>query len=222
MTTATSASPGSIRAYSPLGLAVYDALIVHGVAPHVWGCPPNRLVDHYREHLTSNHADVGVGTGYCLDRAGLPGERPRLVLVDLQPHCLAYTARRLARYSPECHRRDVLEPIHGIGPPFDSVALNGVLHCLGGDLSAKAPVLDHVAALCRPGGRIFGCTLVSDDVARQWRRRVVHACLNGLGFIDNRRDYVADLEAALARRFVESRIETVGCMALFSALKEGA
>ncbi len=221
MTTSIPAPPDSIRAYSPLGLAVYDLLIMNGVAPHVWGCPAGRLVAHYREHLTGDHADVGVGTGYCLDRAGLPGERPRLALVDLQPHCLAYTARRLARYRPECHRRDVLQPIHGIGAPFDSVALNGVLHCLAGDLPAKARVLDHLAPLCRPGGRIFGCTLVSDDVARRWRRRVVHACLNGLRLIDNRRDHVADLRAALAARFIESRIDIVGCMALFSAIKEG-
>lgn len=222
MNTPTAAVPGSIRAYSPLGLAVYDALIMHGVAPHVWGCPPARLVDHYREHLASQHADVGVGTGYCLDRAGLPGRQSRLALIDLQPNCLAYAARRLARYQPECHRRDVLRPIHGIGPPFDSIALNGVLHCLAGDLRAKAIVFDHLAPLCRPGGRIFGCTLVSDDVPRRWRRRVVHACLNGLRFIDNRRDHVADLQAALAARFVESRIEIVGCMAVFSARKEGA
>ena len=116
MNTFAATTPDSIKAYSPLGLAFYDALIMNGLAPHVWDCPSGRLVDHYREHLSPNHADVGVGTGYCLDRAGV--ELKRLALIDLQPHCLEHTARRLARFRPECHRRDVLQPLRGVSPAF--------------------------------------------------------------------------------------------------------
>jgi len=220
MNTLAATTPDSIKVYSPLGLAFYDALIMNGVAPHIWGCSAQRLVDHYREHVTANHADVGVGTGYCLDHAGLPGEHPRLALIDLQPHCLNYTARRLARYRPQSHRRDVLQPVRGIGPAFDSIALNGVLHCLSGDLRDKARVFDHLAPLARPGTKIFGCTLVSDDIATRWRRRAVHGLLNQLRLIDNRRDLVADLRTALEARYVDCQIHIVGCMALFSAIKE--
>jgi hypothetical protein len=216
MNTLAATAPDSIKAYSPLGLAFYDALIMEGLAPHVWGCPADRLVDHYREHLGANHADVGVGTGYCLDHAG--ADFTRLALIDLQPHCLDYTARRLARHRPQCHRRDVLQPVRGIGPAFDSIALNGVLHCLPGDLRDKARVFDHLAPLTRPGTKLFGCTLVSDHISRRWRRRAVHALLNQLRVIDNRRDFVADLRAALEARYVDCRIHIVGCMALFSAL----
>lgn len=217
MNTLAATTPDSIKAYSPLGLALYDPLIMNGLAPMVWDCPSARLVDHYREHLSPNHADVGVGTGYCLDRAGVGLER--LALIDLQPHCLEYTARRLARFRPQCHRRDVLQPVRGIGPAFDSVALNGVLHCLPGALRDKARVFDHLAPLLRPGATIFGCTLVSDQVALRWRRRAAHALLNSLRVIDNRRDYVADLRAALESRYVDCRIEITGCFALFSAIK---
>jgi hypothetical protein len=207
----------SIKAYSPLGLALYDALIMNGVASHVWGCPAQRLVDHYREHLTGNHADVGVGTGYCLDRCG--AGFTRLALIDLEPHCLAHTSRRLARHLPECHRRDILQPVRGIGAAFDSVALNGVLHCLAGSsLRDKARVFDNLAPLARPGTKIFGCTLLSDDIPRGWRRRAVHALLNGLRVIDNRADTAADLRAVLEARYAHCRIEIVGTMALFSAV----
>jgi len=218
MNTLAASHPDSIKAYSPLGLLFYDPLIMNGVAPHVWDCPSAELVAHYREHATGNHADVGVGTGYCLDHAGLPGERPRLALIDLQPHCLDHTARRLARYHPECHRRDVLEPVRGIGPAFDSIALNGVLHCLAGTLADKARVFDNLAPLARPGTKVFGCTLVSDHIARRWRRRALHALLNQLRVIDNRRDFVADLRAALEARYIDCHIRVVGCMALFSAV----
>src|SRR5688572_8199697 len=107
-------TPDSIKAYTKLGLHLYDPLIVHWVAPRVWGCSPDVLVDHYREHVTSNHADIGVGTGYFLDRCGFESPNPRVALIDLQPNCLAYTARRLSRYRPHTYVRDVLRPVHEI------------------------------------------------------------------------------------------------------------
>src|ERR1043165_996739 len=69
----------STKAYTKLGLHLYDPLIVNLVAPRIWGCDPDILVDHYREHVTSNHADIGVGTGYFLDRCDFEST-PRLAL----------------------------------------------------------------------------------------------------------------------------------------------
>jgi len=219
MNTIALSATDSIKAYSRLGLALYDPLIMEGIAPWVWGCPPQVLVDHYRDHMTGNHADIGVGTGYCIDRAGV--SLARLALIDLQPNCLEYTARRLRRFAPRCYWRDVLQPIRGIeGPRFDSIALNGVLHCLAGEFAHKARAFDNLARLAQPGTKIFGCTLVSDrpDQRWKWRRRVAHALLNRLRVIDNRRDFVADLHAALTTRFDRTEIQLVGCMALFSAV----
>ena len=53
--------PDSIKAYTKLGLRVYDWLVMHLFLKYVWGCNPDDLVDHYRKHVTSNHADIGVG-----------------------------------------------------------------------------------------------------------------------------------------------------------------
>jgi len=206
----------SIKVYSRLGLEVYDALIMGVVVGQVWGCAAHRLVDHYREHLTPNHADVGVGTGFCLDHCGFDAS-PRLALVDLQPNCLAHTARRLDRFIPQIYLRNVLYPVRGLGATFDSVALGGILHCLAGDLARKSVVFDNLAALTHTGTRIFGYTLVHDGVPARARRRLVAGFLNRMRYIDNRRDRVDDLRAALESRFVNSRIDLVGCMALFSA-----
>jgi hypothetical protein len=112
----------------------------------------------------------------------------------------------------------VLQPLRGVSPAFDSIALNGVLHCLPGSLRDKSRVFDHLAMLARPGTTIFGCTLVSDHIAIRWRRRAVHALLNQLRVIDNRGDHIADLRAALECRFVDCRVEIAGCFALFSAV----
>ena len=209
----------SIKAYTKLGLRMYDPLIVNLVAPRVWGCSPDTLVEHYREHVTSNHADIGVGTGYFLDRCGFDSPTPRLALIDLQPNCLAYTARRLSRYQPQTYLRDVLSPMAAIpGGPFDSIALPGIIHCLAGDLRRKCMVFDTIAPLIRPGTKIFGYTLVYDGVPLSARRRLVHPFLNRLRVIDNNNDRLSDLRRELRARFIECNVELVGCMALFSAV----
>jgi hypothetical protein len=221
-------SADSIKAYTRLGLHVYDPLIVNLVAPRVWDCSPDVLVEHYRAHVTSNHADIGVGTGFFLDRCGFDSPSPnsrsassrsvRLALIDLQANCLAHAARRLARYRPQTYVRDALRPIEGIpGGPFDSIALGGILHCLSGDLRNKCRVLDSIGALARAGTKLFGYTLVCDEVPRHARRRVVHRVLNQLRVVDNSNDRLADLHTELRARFIDCRVEAVGCMALFSA-----
>jgi SAM-dependent methyltransferase len=212
----TPTTPDSIKAYSRLGLAAYDACVVHLFAPRFWGCTPARLVEHYREHMTSSHADVGVGTGYFLQHCRRPLER--LALIDLQPNCLRHTARRLARFNPTCHLRDVTRPVEIAEAPFDSIALGGILHCLAGSLDAKAGVFDNLASLARPGTRIFGYTMVRDGVHRHAHSRWLHGLLNRLRVIDNDRDYAADLGAELAARFDDCRVELAGSMALFSAV----
>jgi hypothetical protein len=213
----------SIKAYTRLGLHVYDPLIVNLIAPHVWGCDPDILIDHYRDHVTSNHADIGVGTGFFLDRCGFPTLSPRLALIDLQPNCLAHTARRLSRYQPSTHLHDVLDPVEAIpGGPFDSVALGGIIHCLAGDLRLKSRVFDNIAALTRPGTKIFGYTLVYDGVALSASRRLVHPLLNRLRVIDNANDRLGDLYQALSARYIDCTVELVGCMALFSAIAPSA
>lgn len=209
----------SIKAYTPAGLQMYDALVVNGFGKYVWGCDPHRLVDHYREHVTPNHADIGVGTGYCLDRCGFEAVNSRLALVDLQPNCLRYAARRLARYQPRCYVRDLRLPLEGVeGPAFDSIAVGGVLHCLSGNLRDKGGLLNNLAPLVVEGTRVFGYTLVRDGVCDRMPRRMLHAVLNRARVVDNACDYVTDLAMALSARFVNCRVELVGCMALFSAV----
>jgi hypothetical protein len=211
--------PDSIKAYTKLGLRVYDQLVMYLLLKHIWGCQPHDLVEHYRKHVTSNHADIGVGTGYCLDRCGFDSLIPRLALIDLQTNCLEFTARRLSRYRPRTYLRDVLSPVDDIpGGRFDSIALGGVLHCLAGDLRQKSKVFDMVAPIIGSGTKIFGYSLVSDNISLLTRRRVVHRFLNRLRVIDNSNDLLSDLQRELAFRFIDCRVELVGCMALFSAV----
>ncbi len=212
-------TPDSIKVYTKLGLRVYDALVMNLFPKYVWGCTSGDLVNHYRQHVTSNHADIGVGTGYCLDHCGFDLPTPRLALIDLQSNCLRYTARRLSRYQPSTYVHNVLQPIGAIpGGSFDSIAMGGVLHCLAGDLREKGKAFDTIAMLARSGTKIFGYSLVSDHVHLRRSTRIVHGLLNRLRIIDNTSDHESDLRRELSNRFIDCRVESIGCMALFSAV----
>jgi len=206
--------------YSPRVLKMYDWLVLGLSNRLVWRCPTRHLEALYRQHLTANHLDVGVGTGYFLDRCGLPLEGdssppPRVVLMDLNATCLATAAQRIARYQPEQLQRNILEPIALDGPPFDSIGLNYVLHCLPGTMHEKAQVLDHLLPHLNPGGVIFGSTLLSAGVSRNLVARRLMAVYNHKGIFCNSEDSLDNLQSALSERFAESHVEPIGSAALF-------
>ena len=208
----------SIRIYTRASLRMYDTVVMGLLARHVWDCPPNLLVEHYRKHVTSNHADIGVGTGYCLDRCGFDSSNPRLVLIDLQPNCLEYAAARLARYQPRMLVRDVLQPMPNVSRRFDSVGLGGVLHCLPGEMRDKARAFDTLQALTHPGSKIFGYSLVMDAAKRRRRSDIVLHLLNRMRAVDNAGDRASDLARELTSRFAQCEVEQIGHMAFFSAV----
>ena len=203
--------------YTRRTLALYD-LVVLGVSNRfIWKCPTPRLVAHYNRHLGASHLDVGVGTGYFLDRCRFPVAAPRVALMDLNAASLDCAARRIARYRPERYRRNVLEPIACDAAPFDSIGINYLLHCLPGDIAAKAVVFDHLEPLLKPGATLFGATLLHGGVPHSGPAQRLMALYNRKGIFANREDDLDGLHRELGRRFATVEIEVVGCAALFSA-----
>jgi 2-polyprenyl-3-methyl-5-hydroxy-6-metoxy-1,4-benzoquinol methylase len=167
------------------------------------------MLDLYNRHVTANHLDVGVGSGFFLHRCRFPGEQPRLALMDLNTNCLEVAAKRVARYSPEVYRRNVLDPIEIDAPGFDSIGLVNVLHCLPGDMQTKAVALDNLKALLNPGGVIFGSTLLYRGVKRNPLATLLARWNNFLGTMTNLEDSAEELERALKSRFSESSVTVI-------------
>lgn len=203
--------------YTRRTLALYDLVVLGLSNRFIWKCPTERLAAHYQRHVSANHLDVGVGSGYFPARCRFPSASPRLALMDLNPAALDYAARRVARYRPERYRRNVLESIPFDAAPFDSVAVNYLLHCLPGDIASKAAAFDHLRPLLRPGARLFGATLLHDGVPRGAAARALMALYNRKGIFANRGDDLAGLRHELERRFADVRLEVAGCAVLFSA-----
>lgn len=204
--------------YTRRSLAVYDLAILGYFSRVAWRCPASRIVDHYNRHVSGNHLDVGVGTGYFLDHCQLPppSERPRLALMDISTSCLEVASKRVARFDPEIIEANVLESIAYDGPRFDSVGLNYVLHCLPGDIGSKAVALDHLIALANPGAWLFGATLLHDGVDRSWLARKVMDRNNSHGIFSNADDTLDGLRSALSDRLSDSSVQVVGCVGIFA------
>jgi SAM-dependent methyltransferase len=203
------------REYTPLFLRVYDPVILGVLAPVVWRCPAARLADGYRRHAGHRHLDVGPGTGYFLERAGLPDGSP-VTLLDPNPNVLEHASRRLRRLVVTTVEADVLKPLP-IDGPFDSAALNGVLHCLPGPLPDKAAAVANVAAVLAPEGVLFGSSILGDDGRHTGLGRRILEANNRRGTFDNRGDTEAGLREVLEASFERVELETVGSMAIFAA-----
>jgi SAM-dependent methyltransferase len=202
--------------YSKAVLAVYDQVVLGLFCRFVWRCPSRHILDLYRQHLTANHLDAGVGTGYFLDKCAFPSPQPRLALLDLNPNSLEVAGRRLARYRVETYRANVLDPLTIPGPRFDSVGVNFLLHCLPGPLPAKAVALDHLKAVLNPGGVLFGSTLLAGGVKRPPPARLLMRFFNAVGVFGNAGDDLDGLTAELTGRFADVSVHVIGCLALFS------
>lgn len=204
--------------YTRRSLALYDLAILGYFSRVVWRCPARRVVAHYDSHVSANHLDVGVGTGYFLDHCRFPvtAAPPRVALLDLSTNCLDVASRRIAHLRPEVIVANVLEPIAYDGPPFDSVGLNYVLHCLPGDIGSKAVAIDHLLRLANPGASVFGATLLHDGVHRNWLARQVMARNNTNGIFSNAEDSLDGLRSALAARLSDVSVAVVGCVGIFA------
>lgn len=212
---ATTTLKDATKAYTRPMLAAYDALIMGVLARFVWRCPATQFVALYDEFVSANHAEIGVGTGYCLDRCH--ADIGRLALIDLNPNCLDHASARLRRHAPGTHIRNALEPIYVCGDPFDTIALGGVLHCLPGTMRDKGRVFDNLRPIIQRDGVVFGYTLVSDVDTHGPAAASARAILNRLRLVNNNLDTSAGLRRELAMRFDHYAVTRMGNFAFFVA-----
>jgi len=202
--------------YTPSTLRNYDWFVLGFSNRFLWRCPTTELLKLYQRNVAARHLDVGVGTGYFLDRVAWPVAEPSITLLDLNPHCLIFAAGRLARYRPAMVRADVFRPLPDLGP-FDSVGLCYLLHCLPGTMAEKAEVFDRLKPVLAPAARIFGATIVQGDAPRSAAARALMAAYNRNGVFSNRADAAENLTEALTERFADVAVTRRGAVALFEA-----
>jgi SAM-dependent methyltransferase len=208
--------------YTPLTLALYDLAVLRFSNSFVWQCSSHVLLDFYNQNISEKHLDIGVGTGYFLDKCRFPSTAPKIALFDLNLHSLAKSAKRLRRYNPSCFLGNALQRIDIGMSDFDSISLNYLLHCLPGNLAGKSIVFEHLKPLLKDGGVIFGSTILGEGVRHNALAKQLMKIYNAKGLFSNLSDRLSDLEAGLKAHFDEHTIQIAGCVALFSARKRMA
>ncbi len=205
--------------YTPRMLRLYDLLVLGVSNRFIWKCPTARLLRLYNDNVSDNHLDVGVGTGYYLDKCRFPSDQPQITLLDMNPNCLQAAAARISRYSPTCRQGNLFEPLGLNDFQFKSIGLNYVLHCLPGSMKDKLIAVSHLAEVLAPGGVLFGSTLLHAGVPRGWPARRLMNYYNRKLIFSNTADDLGTLEQGFAAMFDSYDIEIVGCAALLRGRK---
>ncbi|WFB10708.1 class I SAM-dependent methyltransferase [Streptomyces sp. LX-29] len=204
-------------AYDKRALTFYDLLVYRGSSPLFWRCSPRNFLRMYDTCVGAEHVEIGVGTGYLLDHCRFPVSDPRITLVDLNPATLDFTAKRLAKFRTTQVRANALEPLPLPKASHDSVALSFLLHCIPGSIREKGVALAHAAEVVRPGGVVFGSTILSSGVPVTRAGRSLMAKLNAKGVFHNQQDSLDDLRDQLTKHFVSHDLVVRGCVGLFRA-----
>jgi SAM-dependent methyltransferase len=203
--------------YGELLLRLYDPLVLGPIARYVWRCPTEELLRPYRQHIRPNHLDVGPGTGYFLAHAGLPAGS-RVTILDPNRTVLRHVTRRLRDLEVTALEADVLKPLPVAGP-FDSAAMNAVLHCLPGPLERKAVAVANVASVLAPGATFFGATVLGRSARHTRMGRAFLEAFNWRGAFDNLDDTEDGIAEILRRSFRQVTIESFGGLAIFEATR---
>lgn len=203
--------------YTPMTLRAYDAFVLGFSNAFLWRCPTRDLEALYARNVSGRHIDIGVGTGYFLDKAPWPVAHPEILLVDLNPHSLAAAAQRIARFGPKTRTANILEPLD-LADKFESAGLCYLLHCLPGSIPQKAIVFDHLRPALSPGAKVFGATIVQGDAPRSSPAQALMDHYNRKGIFSNAQDTREELAAELDKRFEDVRVELRGCVTLFEAV----
>ena len=208
-------SPGQTY-FSLMSHRLYDWALYRWISTYIWHCPTDRLMENYADHISDQHLEVGVGTGYFLQSTLCADHSGELTLMDLNAACLRKAGRRLAEYSPSLIQQDIRQPLVPTAQ-FKSIAVNYVLHCVPGSFRSNIRIFEHLHEGLKEGGVLFGATLIDLGCDNSWLATGLMRMLNKLGIFQNSTDQIAQLKAALEAVFARVEIQLVGNAAVFQA-----
>lgn len=206
-------------AYSSSYLASYDLRVLKFNCRFVWRCSTRHTLALYNRHMSSDHLDIGTGTGWHLCHATYPVEHPRITLVDMNRPSLEVTSRRLRRrgIDPQTRVGSVLQPLPVDRRRFGSVSSTYLMHCVPGGWDTKGKAFQHIADVVDDDGVFFGATVLDSGVPHTPLSRAEMRRLRARGMFHNQSDDMTGLVDALKRAFEAVDVGTRGSVALWTA-----
>ncbi|KAF9774942.1 hypothetical protein IL306_006990, partial [Fusarium sp. DS 682] len=163
--------------YTPFALSIYDLYVLRFSARAFWDCSTKKdLRPLFSDNFSKRHVDIGVGTGYFLEKAMHDTHREpkdqHITLVDFSEHPLAAARKRVLSQYPEvdarCVQADAGKPLPDSlqNERFDSASLFLILHCMPGPTTSKAKAINNAKSILTNDGVLVGCTLLG----KQWEK----------------------------------------------------
>lgn len=204
--------------YSKKVLSIYDIWVLGVSNSYFWKCPTKLISEQFSMLVSSNHLDVGVGSGYYLKNF-LPQSTRRIALLDLNQNSLDATSKAINHLQPEVYCGDVLEPIEVNIDKFDSISINYLLHCLPGDIADKSIMFKHLKNHLNDSGLLFGSTILGKGTKLNFFAKKLMSIYNKKGIFCNSNDDLDSLILSLNEHFTDVKVDVIGCVALFSGKK---
>jgi ubiquinone/menaquinone biosynthesis C-methylase UbiE len=207
-----------IEVYSDFLLKIYDYFVLSFCCPLIWRCSKEKILTLYNKNISNNHLDIGVGTGYFLDKCHFTA-KPKITLLDLSENCLKVTTKRIARYQPQSIQADIFQDLPFGEMQFDSIGLNYLIHCLPGTIRDKSKIFENINPSLSPNGKIFGATVLGKDVKLGFVANKLMKTYNKHQIFCNLEDDLTGLKEVLSEHYSKVEVKMSGAVALFSAQK---
>jgi ubiquinone/menaquinone biosynthesis C-methylase UbiE len=201
--------------YTPLMLKVYNLWVLDISNTWIWRCPKKIQQRQFSQHTSSNHLDIGVGTGYYLKQHQWP-KQAQLSLMDLNPNCLELTKKLLSNLNPNVYLHDIFKAKDALFNQFQSISMNYLLHCLPGDMETKSVAIMNAVSMLSPGGVLFGASILADSSLHTKISTRLCTFYNEKGIFTNQKDTLETLKSALTQHLTDVEVKVVGCVALFN------
>lgn len=195
----------------------YNTVVYRINTPFAWGSCVADIDAFYKRHIRDHHMEVGLASSrFIVNNAKA---HQKITLLDINPFNLEKATQHLQNhYQINSIVANILEPIK-TEQRFDSIAMNYILHCLPGNLTAegKGVCFKHLSQLLNNNGVLFGATILGQGVEHNAFGQFLMKKFNEKGIFNNQMDSLVDLHESLEAVFNKVDIQQIGRLAFFVA-----
>lgn len=200
------------KVYSKAVLKIYNFWVLFFNNRFLWKCKTSNLVNLYSKNITANHLDIGVGSGYLLNK--VRDKLSKVTLMDLNPTCLDYVENKLKDKEISKLKTDILVDVpEAFHNQFDSIGANYLIHCLP-DNDNKDMVFKNISKMLKSTGVAFGSTIINEYDSKM--ASSVANKFNEKGIFDNSGDTYEKIEKYIKENFQNYDIYKIGSVCIFS------
>ncbi len=206
--------------YTPIMLKLYNLWVLDISNQWIWRCPKAIQLEQFNKYISSNHLDIGVGTGYYLKSCKILPQS-KISLMDLNLNCLNEAKEALLKKGIDAaaYQADIFKKQPTLSEKFSSISMNYLLHCLPGNMQTKETCVHNAVSMLRPQGVLFGATILADKHLHTTASQFLSNFYNKKQIFSNQEDSHEALLQVLNKHLIDVDVSVIGCVAVFKGTK---